>query len=431
MSARVLQLFIWIGLVVCLLLVMEWYRGRGEESSASIESESEAPLSIAIAGNRGGASIGGVVLDESGQPVAGARIELTGPWDGSVKTGADGKFSFVALPKSGPSNDEYIVSASCEGFDDEGGFRIAAGKEDFVFALRKPGDVRVLVVDDISGKPVTEFEIGYSGGKPDEGALWATTVAYGDTGYALQTFSPENFTRVNQADGAFELRNVDPHGVTVFVRAPGYAMAREWIEDLSRKEITIGLKPSLNLAGRVADSQGNSVPEARIFVCTKYESESESSLVLTEEDPVTKSDAKGEFMLTTLPEGEVWVIAEHPDFARSQVRFTDASTPISITMSKGGSLRGTVIANAKTISGAYVSIRGDGMESRGVGSDPPVTEGKFYCAHLPVGRKNLHVFVRSQDSSTGAYGGDVEVAIEEGKETSVRIDLEPTPNFPD
>lgn len=103
-------------------------------------------------------TIEGVILDEEGRPLEGARVSgvpVGGGWAAAAHSDADGRFRLF-LPQEQP----HIVNVECTGFarwGSEEGPKVAARTKDLRVVLQATPKIRFLVVDASTGNPVEDF----------------------------------------------------------------------------------------------------------------------------------------------------------------------------------------------------------------------------------------------------------------------------------
>jgi RNA polymerase sigma factor (sigma-70 family) len=217
-----------------------------------------------------GSRLGGVVQDESGQPVAGAGIyirfygfddvsghefqrERPGFFSHSAVTMTDraGRWSFG----SGPTNAD---------------FRLAVIHPDFPPTSfqndddpRNPADAATVKLDELrAGKAVLVLKAGLTlrGVVTDEhGYNLAGAKVYGEWRYA------ENHGSTTETDGSFILSGLEAGSVDVTVTADGFAPQRIPVQVSSNTApLAVQLKPAAVLRVRVEDQTGSPLPGARV-----------------------------------------------------------------------------------------------------------------------------------------------------------------------
>ncbi len=231
-----------------------------------------------------GTTIGGTVVDEKGQPVAGAKIEFDTPGgndpsaeeniqfssDAAVVTDANGKWSSDMMPKK---FDEMSLCVKHEAYA-ETNLTVhphAANANNLVITLPFGFSIKGLVLD--------------SRDNPIEGAK-VRKVHLNDDG--------KEQSETTDASGAFEFKATGAGELTLAVQAEGYAPG---VRTLNLTDSVAALKfqlgPGEILRGRVIDEQGN--PVAHAFIETTRRGMDKVSWS-------TNADADGRFQWNSAPE---------------------------------------------------------------------------------------------------------------------------------
>ncbi|MBI5741041.1 MAG: carboxypeptidase regulatory-like domain-containing protein [Nitrospirae bacterium] len=235
-------------------------------------------------------TISGKVTKQSGAPMAGVTMTLTGPVNVTVTTGADGNYSMSGLPAG-----HYVVTPSLAGF---------------VFA---PANINVTLnsVDVIGADFVaTQVAFAVSGGVTNRTGGPAA-------GVTINAIGPVNATTVTDASGNYSLAGL-PNGLYEII--PSLAGFR--FTPLSR-DVTINnadvtgqnfleTQVAFAISGRVTDRSGNALP----------------GVTMTLIGPVSKkvsTDASGNYSIPGLTNGLYEVIPSLAGF-----RFSPLSRDVTI-----------------------------------------------------------------------------------------------------
>ncbi len=226
-----------------------WAEWTSNSPSSAIPREFTMPLS-------GAWSLGGIVVDENGQPVQGARVRPNiyyqkRPGDaqqlgvgGALTTKADGKWRFDSVPESVDH-----VSAEIHHPDFQPGWHDLT-RAAFELAPGEPprGKIQLQRGLTVSGT-VTD-----QAGQPVEGALVRTK------------FTNDVRKATTDAQGVYRLTGCRPSMARIVVSAPGQALdMREVRVDPEMEPVNFVLDPGGKIRVRVVDEQGNGIPKARIF----------------------------------------------------------------------------------------------------------------------------------------------------------------------
>ena len=178
--------------------------------------------------------IAGSVIDESKNPIVGAKVAATIAnqnfrCEVEAVSDAAGRFALEAL-----ADGQYFLQATCDGFSESHQQQVAAGSEEIVLELRVQGSAVGVVVDEETGAPITEFALSvqqqYKGRGPIE---LAQNVRYSDS------------------SGRFEVKNLDPGHYTLEGVAAGYAPSLSGEFEVTRGQVTSGVRIEMNKGGRV------------------------------------------------------------------------------------------------------------------------------------------------------------------------------------
>jgi protocatechuate 3,4-dioxygenase beta subunit len=108
----------------------------------------------------------------------------------------------------------------------------------------------------------------------------------------------------------------------------------------------------------------------------------------------TTTDADGKFRFEGLPAGKVVLTATHPEYLEATREIDgDGEASADLTLSTGGSIRGTVVGKDRRTpaAGAQVSLREQGGSTMGFDGEEARTDGSgnFLFEHLKAGRYRL------------------------------------------
>jgi thiol-disulfide isomerase/thioredoxin/protocatechuate 3,4-dioxygenase beta subunit len=273
-----------------------------------------------------GLVIGGMVQDEKGVAVEGARVQLTfmvhegdlpsqqGVRYGNTVTGADGRWTFGGAPAS-PTNiqvftphPDFVLKSAHHMFN--GGQFDAMLQKTLVTQIQRGVTVTGTVLDE-QGKPIAHSEV-----TPDSFGLISAT----------------------QTDdkGHFKLRGVAPGKGYVAAKADGYAprmIDLDLAAGMPAQEIRLG--PGRTLRGRVVDSNGKAVAGARVRIGRWRNVSYVGALT---------ADADGRFVWNSAPEDEVTLmVAQSGSFDRDAVSATAGEKEVILTVAPVITLRISVV----------------------------------------------------------------------------------------
>ncbi len=247
---------------------------------------------------KGGLTIGGIVQDPDGQPLAGAQVSGGASWGNqsereivekypfdhrAATTDADGRWSMKGVPE--PLLASLHLSASHP--DHVSVYFGIQGNEKSEEQLKKQTHVVKLQ----RGSEVTGVVLG-----PDERPFSGATVKGG------QRWGGDSKKEVKTgADGRFRLLNLRPDIQPVTATADGYTPASKVVTPgTNAVEITLQLKQGASLKGIVLDPEGSPVAGARmVYEMRDYDLSQQNNLEWEGE-----TDGDGRFEWKSAPEGE-------------------------------------------------------------------------------------------------------------------------------
>ncbi|MBK9071505.1 MAG: carboxypeptidase regulatory-like domain-containing protein [Myxococcales bacterium] len=354
----------WLPFVVALVLLavglLIWQGKRQVEPSKDPAAQPAAKALAKAAPGRGGAGdmiapfsrepdaegtlrLEGVVVDEAGAPVAGAKIWVSSEPKRETTAEDDGSFAFDKL-----LGRSYGVTAQAGALVGST-MHLLSDKSPPVTIIVKQGATLTVAVTS------------------DEGPIAGARVAVEALAEHAQTTA---------ADGKATLVGVSEGWTPLTVRADGFAAHAEFVEISGKsKEVAVRLKRGAPVRGRVVDEAGAPVEGAKIFAidASSYFGEIDSQ-------PLAQSDAKGEFTVAAVAPGSYRFRARHADFAAatSSITAVDANGTrelVLLTVKKGIALRGRVVTTDKAaVAYANVSLAGSADGTR---STTALADGTF------------------------------------------------------
>ncbi len=429
--------------------------GRHRISSASGE---HMPVSVDVTVARGvipdevvlrlkaGASIEGVVLDDLGQPIEGAkvaayrerRLDANTKVDGintaeAVHTDTAGVFRLGGIERG----ETVRVRAWAEGHTAHVAASVASGSRDVRFELARNGSVKGIVVD-ASGEPIADSEISVV----RDGAFEQMVI---------QNARPWRSGK----DGRFLIDDVAPG--TVQLRVQGANHRDVTHSDVvvragePTSEIRIVAEVGAAIVATVLDSENRPVADARVRVSHVGAAAADGTDVRYERREVREVDGKREVTIETssdvlgegttdgdgkvtiagLPAGPVVVRAEHEDNAPGKpvqiVLPRVGEVEAHLTMRAGGFIDVlTVDADDAPKSGAAFLVRGP----RSVGETPPSERhvadgtGKARIGPLLPGSYSIVLVHKNPAMQIGNGGTFVQLADDEPELEDSTVELE-------
>ena len=397
--------------------------------SGRLETPLEAPVMLVM---RRGATLGGRVLDEKSNPIAGAQVSSYQKSDvfylSKATSGKDGRFELGGLTLA-----EHRLFFKAPGFRPQ-------SRE---VQLSPDVDVEPLAVVLEQGATVSG-QVSWPDGRPVSGVSVRLLVLDGSHEAAGYTDS----------NGQFELGGV-PIGPA--------AVRLSWTQIREKVEVRLGPNrvsftlAGVEVSGRVRDAAGRPVPSARVTLRPS---------MLGGWLAIALSDEDGRFTLADIVPGDHRLEVQHPEYAayRSMSRFEVAAKPIDgleVRLNRGAvvsgrlegfdtetlpltgvELRGRVLQGGRGVANAQVEVgsRGSSITThtaedgtfvlRGVAEGPQqmsveVFVGRGHRRQIDV-REGREVIV---ELPTGEISGRVREA-ESGEPLSgVEIDLSPLDDY--
>ncbi len=345
-------------------------------------------------------SISGRVLNEAGEPqhdvAVTSRDARTLTPSGMAMTNEQGVYSIGGLAEGG-----YVVIVTRKGREAS---KVAeAGSSNVDFTVEGANAVTGRVVDAETNQPVTDFEVSVS---------------------AWDEYSSEArpMTRVQNSEGRFTLSDLRSGASYVVVRAAGYAWTSQPLESLPKEEIIVRLEQARRISGMVVSEDNTPVEGARIFDGVPRVHPISNSAARA------KSDAQGRFELPDVASGALVLYAMAEGYAPETASTTTDSSPVTIVLSRGGTIAGRISNNGQAIAGAYVraSSAGDARQPDDLAFAVEVrtsADGTYALRDLSPGLYILKVTAQHESTSW-----QMERRVEVGPGETANGDVAFTPN---
>ena len=275
-----------------------------------------------------GLVISGRVTDAAGSPIDGAKVRAYDQEGKAISTQTDGSGEFRL---TGLLGDLYRIETEHAGFSSASQDAIAAGSQEVKIVLSTPGAIAGRVINAETGTPVQDFELLLTRGRSP-----------------LPDGQREPVKVAASVDGSFLLDDLDTGDWTLFVRAKGFTMARNYVDDLqpgqSTDDLIVRLEPAQPIAGIVVDGNGQPVRNAQIFL-DHIRLDFVRSGIPLEKEPGARTDQNGEFLIDTLTPDARWLIVCHDSFAPNFEAIPPLGqnrTGMRIVLNQGGKVEGTI-----------------------------------------------------------------------------------------
>ena len=372
---------------------------------------------------RVGHTLGGVVLDEAGAPIAGAMIYAE-PGDGgagdgvaqTASTDAEGRFLLSDL-----QDIRYRLGILEDGYARLEVEDVTIDRTDHVFQLRRGGELAGRAVDGETGEPIRAFEVRLVEPLLEEGeqrlwgyrSSWTTGVAFADT---------EGYFATDEDDLEAD------HVVGVEVRAEGYAPAVAprvfTAPNPDPDELVLRLFRGVAVHGVVVDRETSApIAGARVLRVTERVPLSDAASPYVEVLETT-TDAAGAFTLEGVPAGPMSLGVLHDDWMTAldgpfEVPVAGAPVRRTIAMSRGATITIRVLdPHGEPLAGAGVAMFPVDRDRQTQDDWNGVTdrEGRHSFVHLPAGSYQVSWTKRAGSSTLNLLSGEVRVGDEEEAE---------------
>ena len=380
-----------------------------------------------------GARLSGVVIDENAAPVKSAFVELEEVASAATRDGLMALMQPRIRPLAllGPGDHPRPAPGESDG---EGKFALADIRPgEYHITVFAAGKSRVsgekIVLE--SGKPVTGATLRVELGKPlsgrvlndeDEAVAGAQVFAFSSQAGDLDRASVDS-----EADGSFEIRGLGGERARLQVTAEGYAQSESNEVSTAATDVSIVLKRTGSIAGRLSDESGAPIAAARIEFAGSGRHRP-PAMLSPGDDVVATVD--GRYVRDGLEPGSGTITFRAPGFLPASVALEvlpGKLTPnVDAVLKRGGVIRGTITraGDGQPVMGAWVSLKGRGAENgmarmigpsrEGVASD---SFGHFRLEGVPAGHTQLQVShadyaeALSDDLDVGASGGEAELRV--------------------
>ena len=306
-------------------------------------------------------AIAGIVIDTEGEPVEGVQVSAVPDWRrmgridrgswrlrgfSSELTDAGGRFTIRGL-STGP----YTLRASPPG-SAGGGWRNSFRREP---VPAETGDTNVEIILEADG--AIEGKVAFADGDPPELFSISTGGFGGGTSFSTK-------------DGSFRLDDLPPRTYSLTIR--GFEFDTRQVPEIEvkpgqTKDLgTITVRQGRFIAGRVTQN-GQPVAEAMVRAGSNLFGDGTSAKAERGGPPgartakETTTDDEGFFRINGMAEGNVFVVAEHPELGRSKalaIPRTGGPVPgLELTIEPYGALQGKVTKGSVAADSVVVSAQ--------------------------------------------------------------------------
>ena len=404
---------------------------RFESERITLARDDELDIGDIVIGD--GETIHGVVVDSTGEPIRGAKVNLIGlnvRFQSEIQTDNKGRFEL-----RGVADARFHITAHFFGLASGHAQGVRPKQSPIRLTLRDNGSIVGVVRDAATGLPVETFSIKVTlvdkQGGPGLGEDLSMLLGGG--------------LQVVDAEGRFEVGDRAPGMHTVVVRAEGYVdqgVEGVHVAEGQTSELVFELDRGGAIEGRVLDELARPIFGAKLTLKKETKERGGSSVtlfssteggdveVLQPEDGTSRTDAEGYFVLGNLPAGEITISVKHRDYRNCDihkvrvVRGETKKLPKSIVLSRGVTVRGRLrhregkeLGNIKLL--LHAEGKGDDMIPVRVASD-----GTFHQDGLAEGSFRLSLVSSSDGQFTDADEyGRIQFSVKKGETKNLDLEI--------
>ncbi|HEX3720434.1 MAG TPA: carboxypeptidase regulatory-like domain-containing protein [Verrucomicrobiae bacterium] len=326
----------------------------------------------------------GVVVDEAGKPIPGARAQLDrlelGPleYDWNSFTDDQGRFMWDSAPDGAHP---YYFSAG--GYRPRSEPQLVADGRDKIITLRR---------DDAGGKTVFDGCVTDAESKAPvpQFTVWVKEFKGGATAHSQK--------KVSATNGAYSV-SVDSYsmGCMIEVSAPGYAplMSERKSPPDGDQRLDFALAKGQGIAGTVYSPDGKPAAGAEVAVCGQGQGAflGQGYFVDRFQTNITGADENGEFVLPE-PAGALSLCAAGTH-GFGETNIADGAGPIRIRLAAWGAIKGAATTDGKPLAGEKLGLLEPPERRNGFALDredftvKTGADGGFVFSNVPPGKTAL------------------------------------------
>lgn len=246
----------------------------------------------------------------------------------STITAPDGSFTLPNL-SSGPvmvnfrKEEDFIFEVRS----------LTAPARDVAIQLENGSAVTGRVVDASTKKPITSFNLGFTGER-------------GNSQFRMVT--PPMMRSFTSDDGSFVLERIRSGSVQILAKAPGYVSTTVTVEVPENKplrDVEVALTPGIRVTGKVTDADGSALAGARVAVETSSDGMFGR---FTPGSATAVTDASGEYTLDGVAAGERTLEFSKEGYLpeRKMTKLSGTDARLDARLSRGRPLRGVVVTES-------------------------------------------------------------------------------------
>lgn len=315
-------------------------------------------------------TIEGIVVSQSGTPLAGANV-----WCSGERTRTDDRGNFVL---TGLMSGAYRLGVSSSGHMHADIPNVATGRRDVRIVLSKQVNVEGRIIHAESHEPLTEFEIK---------SCYPSHTMLQDRGY-------ESTVSFN---GSYALDIKQEGHIRIAARASGFLIGYSDVHvkaaDGNVYNIDILMRPSSTIRGVVRDQHGKTLEavEIRTDIGQMYNPN------IT---PADRSAANGSFTIDPVRVGDLAIMFTHPDLPKTITKLNPENlqgTPLEVVLYQGTELDVTALLDGAPFPNATLHFP-EIDETLHAGAD-----GRVTGRSIPPGVQKIDVTFNSADGRGNHY----------------------------
>ena len=385
-----------------------------------LSGKPKAPEPLSVTLYPSGLAIAGLVRDEKGRPLKGARVQVLFTdarknisYTGEARSDGKGVFRIPGL-----SEGRYQVRASAKGYHQKEFLSADAGAEGLAIVLAPNGAVEGSILP--SGKTPRRFKVMIHSYRA-----------------SFRLTEPNRVKEINGGSKrSFRFPDLFPGNYVFLVTAEGYAQAFspevEVLPGRTTKGVEIPLTEGGRITGTVTDRSGKPLKGIRVTLMdARYEPTlpfEEIFSIQPEQGKRSVTDGKGRFLLAHVREGVYTLKIEGADMARKvlkeiAVKEGETTDMGPVRLAAGGKIRGTAY-DEQGRPAAGMKVTAVSREAGGYKTAMTDDKGRFLLTHLAPGTYTLTLALKDLWTAM-RYDTSTTVYVEDGR--SVKVEIYPQP----
>jgi len=412
-------------------------RSEGQDATKEIECDGETDVKDVVIAFAPKApptvegSVAGRVVDDTGAPISGVEVKLsgfsfeTGAKNASVTSAGDGSFRFEGL-----SIGTFNLNADREGHAPYFKPGVMPGGDPIEVVLARMATVRGQVVARKGGEPIAGASIKLS--SIGEGA---NDISQRIAAQMMRMMKGGGGIKTGE-DGSFLAEKVSPGRYRVRAEAAGFGPSYSAEFDVAPGGETQAPKSSLgagsSVAGRVVGPDGKAAPGAKVQVQEVTGDKMEAMLqrmmpamLGATGGPSTTAGEDGAFSIEHLPEGKLVFAASHDEFAPGEEEVAlgpdEARSGVRLRLRTPASVRVALLDREKPLPGYMVQLIGKGpMKMSNTNADGTVRFEGVGPGRYMLNIMNLAAAVKGGTEMLNTMR-QRSLRVDEGQEVEVRV----------